>query len=237
MILRPLLFFTLSTGCIAAATITTHVECDGVVYNALSCSDSQTSASVSIGATAQYVDSVGLNIAADGAAFPFPPPFVTFSATATFQDDYLFTVTGGSGSGMIEPCIAVFWDNDRGNGDAGISFGSTGFSTEGGTREGALASCDGFSIPLLPFTFGVPQVVTVSMSATAQVGITPSQVDDSADLDGFQFFDDSGNQLSNVHFSLVSTSVPEPGMWFPLLAVFLLLFGLGVSRKQRERNQ
>jgi hypothetical protein len=212
-------------GSLAAATITTQVECDGVVYNASACSDSQTFASVTIGAAVRYVDSINLNIATDDAAFPTPPPAVTFSAAAAFQDDYFFTVTGGSGSGTINPCIAVNWDNDRGSGDAGIAFGSASLSTGdgGGTRVGNLGSCEGFSISSLPFTFGVPQRVTVSMSASAQIGLTPSQVDDSARLDGFQFFDDSGNQLSNVHFSLVSVSVPEPGMWFPLLGVFLLL--------------
>jgi hypothetical protein len=224
MILRSLLFFTLTTGCIAAATITTQVNCDGVVYNALTCSDSQTGASVSIAVDAQYVDSIGMGISADGFADPFPPPFVGYSAEASFQDDYLFTVTGGSGSGMIRPCISAFSDNYRGLGDAGIGFGNAGLEGPGG-QANSSDSCEGAYIDEIPFTFGIPQVVTVDMSASVQIEETPSETDDSAYLYGLQFFDDSGNQLSNVHFSLVSTTVPEPGMWFPLLVVLLLLFG------------
>jgi hypothetical protein len=222
MMLRSLLFFTLTTGCIAAATITTQVNCNGVVSNS-SCSDSYFSASVSIGA--------GFSISADALQESNPFLFASVSATATFQDDYLFTVTGGSGSGMVEPCITASWDADRGGAGAGISFGSASLSG-GGSQGGFSQSCEGGSpISLLPFTFGVPQMVSVFMSASADAPTTSSEGDASASLDGFQFFDDSGNQLSNVHFSLVSASVspsvPEPGMWFPLLAVFLLLFGLG----------
>jgi hypothetical protein len=103
MILRWLLFFTLATGYIAAATITT-----------------------------QYLDSVNLGVAAYGSAGPFPLLPVDILAIATFRGAYVFTVTGGSGSGTIKPCMTSDKSNNAGNAVADLEFGSTEIRNGGG---------------------------------------------------------------------------------------------------------
>jgi hypothetical protein len=235
-ILRSVLAATLGTGCALAATIATQVNCNGLVRTgttSASCSTDLASASATIGASPFYQDSVGFSIEALGGTENFPPPLTTFSASATFQDDYVLTVTGGSGSGSIWPCMFASWDNYRGSGNAGINFGGSAVSAPGSsTSGGTFGRCEGPpNTPLIPFTFGVPQTITVSMSGFATVGITPSQVGDSVYLRGLQFFDTAGNPLADVHFTLVSTAVPEP-------STLALLFGglcLIVSARRYRR--
>ena len=230
--LRTVLVLTLAAGCAGAATITTQVECNGEVSSGTTsafCSNAVSIARASIGASPQYQDSVGFSIFADGGTFASPPPFVTFSASALFHDDYVLTVTGGSGAGSLLPCILATWDNFRGSGMATIDFGGSALGTIGNPRLGGVGSCEGSAIPSILFVFGVPQTISVSMSATARVGIAPSQVDDGATLSGFQFFDAAGQQLTNVHFTLVSASVPEPRTLVPFLAGLCFLW-ISVAR-------
>ena len=67
-----------------------------------------------------------------------------------------------------------------------------------------------------PFTFGIPQTFTVSLSVDENFGGSVI-----ADLWGFQFFDTFGRPLTNSHFTLVS--VPEPSA-VSLLSVGLMFF-------------
>jgi hypothetical protein len=140
------------------------------------------------------------------------------------------------------PCISANWDNYRGSGSASITFGNSGLGTIEGSRSGFIASCKDSdapdfcqgtvceTIPLVPFTFGVPQIIRVSMSGTA-AGNNPSEVTDEAFLNGLQFFDSAGNQLTNVHFTLISTGVPEPSTLALLSSG--LFFVLSAGRRHR----
>jgi hypothetical protein len=228
---RDLLFFALGGGCALAATITTQVNCNGEVSTgaaAASCSHALSHASASISETSLYQDRVGFGVQVfGGEAATVTPPFVfvAWSASATFQDDYLLTVTGGSGAGSIKPCMSTFWNAFRGGADIEIGFGNSGLGI-GFPSFGSNASCPGPSqVALVPFTFGVPQIISVSMSARAS-GAFPSDVSVFGGLSSLQFFDNAGNQITDVHFTLISTTVPEPGTGaLLLLGLFFLLTG------------
>jgi hypothetical protein len=232
---RSFLFSTLGATCALAATISTQVNCNGEAATgtlAASCSNAVSGASATIRENSLYQDSVEFSVEMIGATSAFPEAFATFSASATFQDDYLLRVTGGSGAGFIMPCISTSEDDFRGSGSASITFGNTGLGTTGSPRYGPQASCERApTIPLVPFTFGVPQIIGVSMGGTAQARTTPSLVDDLAFLNVLQFFDSAGNQLTNVHFTLISTSVPEPGTLALLSSG--LFFVLSAGRRHR----
>jgi hypothetical protein len=77
--------------------------------------------------------------------------------------------------------------------------------------------------PSQPFTFGVPQIVHVTMDAEVNeiVRFIPGMVSES--LDHIDFLDQSGTLLSNVTFTLVE--VPEPTAWSMLIMGLIFLSG------------
>jgi hypothetical protein len=219
------LSFTFALGLVFAATINTSVTCDGVTTMGF-CDDGHFMAHAGLTAPA-FVDSQispglgAFGVSVDAGASGGLPPLGSSSALANFDEDYLFTVLGGTGNGFFFPCFL-------GTPDAGssvsMSFGGIGLGIVD-NPSGIATNCPGPG-PFpgsIPFTFGVPQIVDIAMTGSAGAStFFPREVDarESFDPDrGILFFDPSGNQLSNVAFTLVE--VPEPTAW-SLLGIGLL---------------
>jgi hypothetical protein len=133
-------------------------------------------------------------------------------AAATFQDDFVFTVTGGLVQGFFSPCFEVGAECFQGGASSSASFGNNGISNGG--NQGGFNAC---GPSLTAFTLGVPQTFTLSLSASANAGIkfaNRAQAGANALLDSFEFFNDSGRAVSGVTYALVE--VPEP----PFMYVF-----------------
>jgi hypothetical protein len=127
----------------------------------------------------------------------------------------MFTVTGGTGAALFGPCFAA----GSHGGNTSISIGGI----TGGSSGGPINFC---AIPpffeTIPFTFGVPQIVSVKIAGSVgTIPFLPVLSDGSTALDQFVVFDLAGNQLSNVTLTLVE--VPEPSAW-SLIAIGLVLF-------------
>jgi len=209
---KYILSLTFAVTFATAATISTSVTCDGVTtvgtFSA-SCNDGHYMAS------ADLLVSGGLSIGVHvSPSTEFPPG--TGSASANFFDDFVFTVNGGIGNGFFFPCF--FGSSDAGT---SVSMGLAGIG---------LSISDNFNVsncglpPFFPapkpFTFGVPQIVQVGMTGSGNFPL-PREADASVGLDHILFFDPSGNQLSNVTYTLVE--VPEPSSWSSL-SIGLILF-------------
>jgi hypothetical protein len=212
---RYILSLTFAVGFASAATIGTTATCDGVTTVGTfiaRCDDGRYMAFASL-STPSFVDTrIG----------PFPDFSVLVdvnqvgglpgsgSASASFVDSYVFTIYGGTGNGSFCPFI----DTSHGSGAlAGMSFAGLGNPVD----------CTSQS---KPFTFGVPQIVSIGMVAQTS-GVGESSGGASASLESILFFDPSRNPLSNVTFTLVE--VPEPTAW-SLLGVGLMFF-LAVSMR------
>lgn len=217
---KYVLSLSFAVSCASARTISVEASCPGVVTTGpqfASCSGNLGSAQADVsGGDLVFDDSVliGASAGVGGSG----------SSSATFADDYVFTITGGTGAGFFVPCMTAVTDDFVVGSVANVSFGSASLSpplnrglTAGTCNLGNLEP----GTPI-PFIFGVPQTYTATASAGAS-GMFFGSGDSSADLLGFQFFDGSGNQLMSVDFTLVSTSVPEPSA-VSLLSIGWLFF-------------
>lgn len=137
-------------------------------------------------------------------------------------------MNGGIGNGFFFPCFS-------GSSDAGTSV-SMGLAGIGLSISDLIniSNCGPppFSPAPKPFTFGVPQIVQVGMTGSGNLPLT-READAGVGLDQILFFDPTGNQLSNVTFTLVE--VPEPSAW-SLLGVGLMFFVVVRIRRMRFRR-
>ena len=230
----------LGSCCANAATIAVSVNCGpGGSYQisptSATCFGSGGQASAGIDANVAYQDAAGgvLNGILDVNTNTTPvhcfPPSCTFepSANGTFTDDYVFTVTGGIGQALFEPCMF----------SGGVTVGSganSSFASFGGlTVSNGNRSCFQGVSPVFigSFTFGVPQTYTVSLSVQGAMGGFVV-----AELSGFQFFDPSGSPLTNAHFTLVSVDLSEPTA-LSLLGIGLMFFLAMRIRRMRLRGR
>lgn len=220
---KYVLSLTCAVTLATAATISTSVSCDGVTtvgtFSAR-CDDGLYMAYAGLGAPSFVDTRIGLS-----------PDFSVLvdvsgnlpgrgSATATFSDDYVFTMYGGTGNGSFCPVILT----EHGSGaSAGMTFAGIG-----------TLDC-GTLFDRRPFTFGVPQIISIGMGAyTSGVGALSGGA--SASLQSSSpilFFDSAGNQLSNITFTLME--VPEPTTW-SLLGVGLICFLAVAIRRTRFRG-
>jgi hypothetical protein len=204
---KYLLSLTFAVSFASAATISTQATCDGVTtfgtFSAI-CFGQHSMAEASLG----YF---GVTVSTTGPA----------SASALFDDDYLFTIFGGTGNGFFFPCIS----GSAAGAKAEIGFGAVRFGTPGDTHDFPVSNCRGNVIldgSPQPFTFAVPQIVEIQMTGSGSFG-RPGGTDGGATLDGFLFFDASGNQVSTLPYALVSANLPEPSALY-LLSIGLMLF-------------
>ena len=121
---KYVLSLTFAVGLASAATISTTVNCDGVTtvgtFSA-SCNDGRFMAQASIGISG------GLSISVDAGPVAGPMTLPSGSASANFFDDYVFTVTGGTGEGFFFPCFNGGRDAGA---DVGIFIGGIGEDPE-----------------------------------------------------------------------------------------------------------
>ena len=161
------------------------------------------------------------------------------SASASFTEGFILTVTGGSGDGYAEPLFALSAGGSsegfQGFGEASASLGGCALQTNGAPP----GTCSPMSVP---FVFGVPQMLTLSESTSADV-LSPwsepsSLAYGNASMTGFEFFDANGQPLNGVSYSFVSTGqpsgVPEPGT-FPILTTMACAALIAFARRRRIR--
>lgn len=214
---KYVLFLTLVVGCASPATISTSATCDGATTFGTTSARCKTSDAFADATAGPFGVSVFVET---GIERRFQA-----SASAYFSDTYDFTITGGNGQGMFEPCIQLHGYPPSYS--VGMSFGSFGYSISGRSVP-LFNTCDpGYG--KMPFTFDVPQIIAVSASGRADNGDS----DGSVQLTLIRFFDLSGNPLSNITYTLVSTTIPEPSSR-TLLGVGLMFF-LPVAIRRRIR--
>jgi hypothetical protein len=197
--MKYLLSLTLVVSFARAATISTSATCDGVTTvgtTSASCNDGRFKADARVSQSSLVVDALFL---------PAFPPGGGGEALANFSDDYVFTVTGGTGEGVFHPCVSG--DQDRTDAGAGVSLGGIGV----GVINPPCADTSFAFSDSGPFTFGVPQIVHYTIEGFANPSLLHGSADATATFDGIVFFDPSGNLLANVSFTLVE--VPEPAAW------------------------
>jgi hypothetical protein len=191
-------FATAAPMSIASAT------CDGITTSSTGgafCNDGRFMASASASPRSVSVDAGFLSLMSGGGG-----------ADASFTDDYVFTVTGGTGDGFFYPCFS---------GRASVDGLGEGFF--GGIYEYVQGINCSRPVPhAIPFTFGVPKIVHYSIGASASPSFHRGEENVVLSFDGILFFDPSGNPLPNVTYTLVSTPVPEPSA-LALLSVGLML--------------
>ena len=214
---------------INAATIITHAFCPGTgdVFGSTSVRCPPfSSTSAGIAADPFYEDSVSILAASSG---PVPHHEDGSFASATFIDDYVLTITGGTGQGFFAPCLfagAMFIGTQTID---SASFGSASVNTGMGDRVGTCAS--GLN-QYIAFTFDVPQTFTVSLSSLTGAG------SGSASLTGLQFMTalPPFKPLNDAHFTLVSVDLPEPSAWslLPVGVMFFLVVAIA-ARSGRSK--
>ena len=207
-----------------AGTISLSADCSGEVTtytsDSASCGSEYTNgASAEVDATGQYVTA--------GAWAGYGQ---SASASASFTEDYVFTVWGGAGDGFAEPLLMVQGGN-QGSDSAGAS-ASLGWCELSQGGSGRPQQCPWASIP---FEYNVPQILTLSLSADAGAYPYQNGVDyGTAEEDGFAFFDTSGNPLGAIPYSFDPAPAPEPGT-LPLLTGMACAAIIAVKRLRQRR--
>jgi hypothetical protein len=222
---KCLLSLPLAVGLAPAAIVSTSVTCNDVTTigtTSASCNDvGRSNASASSPNPFPFGGIVGIVAQAVAESFPPGSPPNSAEAHASFSEDYVFTVFGGTGGGFFRPCFS-----SHGTGATGPGVAS--FDGFGSPSDPPFSVCVGPSGPFPSpgaFTFGVSQIVPFTAGVSVILPPLPPQNDFrqqgefDVQLIGFEFFDPAGNQLLNATFTLVA--VPEPSSWL-LLGVGLL---------------
>jgi len=196
-----------------ADTLNTSVTCNGVTYNgtaSASCADPNASASASSGN-----QMVGIYLLSD--------PGGSSLASASLSGVYELTVFGGSGDGFAAPELSASSEFDGAGADSQAEESLTN-SSGGGCSASSFyggmleTNCTSTS---LPFVFGVPETLTLSMDASgfSSADYETYPITGGAGGVGFAFYDVNGNPLPATYTFVPASSTtptPEPGM-FPLL--------------------
>ena len=239
--LKYVLPLTFAVSFASAATISTSATCDGVTTTgtfSASCGDADITGFASASAMVQTGVTIGISVRTAVQSLMNPR---SASASANISGDYVFTVFGGTGGGFFYPCfVGSFASHSGALGEGsfgGVSFQFTGSSSFPASNCRVVGSLSDFFPLSKPFTFGVPQIVPLSMGVlvTSQGSFGQDSAGESFPggnfgVPAFFFFDPSGNPLSNITFTLVE--VPEPSAW-SLLVVGTMFF-LAVASKIRR---
>ena len=218
--MRALISLLLASIPICAGTLDITATCDGVVYpGAYSCSDG------SLQTPGPYANVMGSSLQVDAGIWLAPGGTIS-SASASFTGEYVLDITGGSGSGYAEPLWMFFADNYLGTlAMAGIS--ATMVTSMGDCSVESIFPSDNNpqTCSSLPFTFGVPQTVAVSLSAGA-IASFPALVNAIGSFDGFYFFDSFGRPTSATYSLAPVELTPEPATWLLTATAFAALVTL-----------
>lgn len=219
--MRVLVLLLLVSIPIAAGTVeSASVTCEGVVYqgtDSASCSAADLSGpplppqdyySVSAEANTGLAEATGMN----------------GGASASFTADFVLTVTGGSGDGFFDPELGA-------QATSGFGASSARALVVDLLGNGCIATSSSWMcgpIPLLPFVFGVPDILTLTLNAYALDGWAW------AGYGPFEFFDSNGQPLSGVSYTFVPVGpVPEPGTLLLTAAVCVVLRVFDRRRRKR----
>jgi hypothetical protein len=215
--MRVLVSLLLASIPISAGTVET-VICDGVVYQGPASCGSQTT-------PGPYANVDSRDAWAE--VWTAPGRGGGSSASASFTEEGVFMVTGGSGYAYAEPLLEAGGDSYFCAAWAGAwaSFGGCTVSSQGGQY------CPWSSVR---FEFGVPQTLTLSLSAYANgMGLPAPPVGADAMFRGFDFFEAYGQPLGyNVNYTFVAT--PEPGT-LPLLTAMACAALIAFDRRRKKR--
>jgi hypothetical protein len=153
-------------------------------------------------------------------------------AQATITEDYVLTITGGSGSAFAEPLLYVTGQatNDASAG-ALASLGQCHVNTIDGNNPG----CQWDSVA---FVFDTPQVVTLFLDAGAAADSISPLVTSESTITGFEFFDVNDQPLSGISYTFapVDQSTPEPGTSLLTAMACAALIAFGCRRQRRSRG-
>jgi hypothetical protein len=220
--MRGLISFLFLCIPICAGTFDITAICDGIVYpGADSCTDGSPTAG------GVWAEVIGGDTVIAGAGYPGG------NASASFVGNYLFTATGGSGDGFAEPYLWVRGDSGGGGavGGASASLGGCQLSVAG---YGVVQGCPWNSVP---FEFGVPQILTLSLSAGASSSYGP--VSGSALAGGPEmfvgFFDSNGQAIGASYTFVPVVLSPEPGTLLLTMLTCGALIVFGSARKTFRR--
>jgi NO-binding membrane sensor protein with MHYT domain len=223
---RLVLSRTFATGFELAATVSTTAQCDAVTMVGTflaSCDDGLAMAQAGITAPA-FVSNAGMNsfsLTVHAAQIAGPPPVALASAMANFSDDYVFAVSGKTGTGFFCPVSTT-------------SHGGGGIATM--TVAGVFAGSCAVFTDFQPFTFGVSQIIAIVMSGSAQSSLN-NVSDAEASFDQMVFEDASGRPLSCVTFTLASVDLPENSSSSLIGIGLCLVFAtLTMARVRYNRN-
>jgi len=216
----PLLLTLLLVASAANATVITTATCNGAeITGYLSASCTSGADPFASATTTLPPNSFSMTVNTTGY------PGYTTSATAVIQDSFMLTVTGGLSQGYFETCA-------QGSSDF--------FQAQGGVEGGTFGNLNvGFlNVPIettycgnpTPFTAGVGQNITVSMSETATaLGYSGPMGTElgfgDVGINGWVTFFDSSMNPAGVTYSLVDNGalpIPEPaagGLVFGGLAI------------------
>jgi hypothetical protein len=212
-----------------ANMLSTSATCNGVAYygsGSASCGEgSDTDASATSGD-----QSVNVSVSS--------VPGSSSSASAASFGVYILTATGDSGDGFAYPTLGASsgFDGAGAAGGGEVSLvnssgdGCSAYSSDGGGLEDNCTSTS------LPFVFGIPETLYLSLDASAFssadydtypvgafAGIQPMM---------FSFYDGYGQSLGNVTYTFAPA--PEPGM-FPLLAAIACATLIARMRRRKSR--
>jgi hypothetical protein len=145
------------------------------------------------------------------------------NASAFYESLVQVTFNGGSGEAFYVPCLRL---NYAASGGSGAAFGPVDLGSKfpfGGTCFSSLLPSS-----RILFTFGIPQVQTLSLGAES---VGPLGSGD-ASIQGFIVLDADGNRIPTATWTAVEYPVPEPGLFVP--ASIALALAAVLSRRVRR---
>ena len=154
--------------------------------------------------------------------------YISASASCTWE--FMLTVSGGTGAGFGDPALSV----------SGGSYGGEAVASASASMSGCSLYVSGEGVPpycpwnSVPFVFGIPELLTLSLSASAYAEGPNVSVSGSAnDLGWNGFFNTSGQPLSGVTYTFVLVT-PEPGTLLLIAAACAGLIAFDRHRRKRR---
>jgi hypothetical protein len=175
------------------------------------------------------IDYLGFaEVEASASPYAGNPFFPSASASVSFTEDYVLTVTGGSGGGFVEAQLSAYAQYS----DPYAEVSAT--ASLGGCTAVPYYS---FCREATPFVFNTPQILTlyVSLDASAGSGYNfGSNGDAGASWGQFEFFNAQMQPIS-VSYTFIDTEIPTPEA-----STLPVLTGIAcaalIALKQRRRS-
>jgi hypothetical protein len=154
-------------------------------------------------------------------------------ANVTSVSDFTLTVFGGAGHLLVTPCLSASQSHTStpfsGSGSAAASLGGIGVFANFMSQVPNYTCAQPYGID---FIFGVPQTLTLSMSASA-TGMRGSEEAGAGfelGVVAFLFRDEQLRSIPGVTFTFAAAAVPEPGT-LTLLVLALAVLGAKSLRR------